>query len=264
LLSAALERLERTRAELEHARDAAAAHAAALAAQEAESARLLAELRDRRRSAWQEELRSARAFVRQLKDEGRAKLEALRGAAGERAALERFAREQLSAIAAREQAESAPAVAASPTLPGRVQIGDMVEITERGIQGELLQLDGARAWIQRGPLRFEVPAAQLRRIAGAVPARAQVSAAPAMPESGSGELSLIGLRAGEALDKLAGFLDRAVRAGEEHVRIIHGVGSGALRRAVQDYLATSPYCAGYRGGEAGEGGAGVTVATLMG
>jgi len=264
VLSAALERLERTRDELARARDAAAAHAQTLAAQEAESTRLLAELRDRRRSAWQEELRSARAFVRQLKDEGRAKLEALRGAAGERAALDRYAREQLAAIAAREQPQAAPGAAAPPTLPGRVQIGDMVEVVERGIQGELLQLDGARAWIQRGALRFEVPAEQLRRIGSAAPARAQVTATPAPSESGTGELSLIGLRAGEAIDKLASFLDRAVRAGEEHVRIIHGVGSGALRRAVQDYLATSPYCAGYRGGAANEGGGGVTVATLLG
>ena len=78
------------------------------------------------------------------------------------------------------------------------------------------------------------------------------------------ELSLIGLRAREAVDRLERFLDRAVRAGEESVRIVHGVGSGALRRAIHDYLATSPYCAAFRGGESHEGGAGVTVATLRG
>ena len=46
------------------------------------------------------------------------------------------------------------------------------------------------------------------------------------------------------------------------MRIIHGVGSGALRRAVHDYLAGSPYCSDFRTGESNEGGAGVTVATL--
>ncbi|MEO8606007.1 MAG: Smr/MutS family protein, partial [bacterium] len=264
VLSAALEGLERTRAELERSRDEAATHAAALKAQEAESAQLLAELRERRRGAWQEEVRSARAFVRQLKEDGRAKLEGLRGVAAERAAFERFTREQLAAIAAHDEPEAGPAaLAAAATLPGRVQIGDTVEIAARGIQGELLEIDGARAWIQRGALRFEVPADQLRRIGSAVPVRAQVATTPAFSEAGSGELMLIGLRSGEAVDRLATFLDRAVRAGEEHVRIVHGVGSGALRRAVQDYLATSPYCAGYRAGEPSEGGGGVTVATLL-
>ena len=78
------------------------------------------------------------------------------------------------------------------------------------------------------------------------------------------ELSLIGLRAREAVARLERFLDRAVQAGEDSVRIIHGVGSGALRRAIHDYLATSPYCADFRAGESNEGGAGVTVATLQG
>ncbi|MDX2165923.1 MAG: Smr/MutS family protein [Deltaproteobacteria bacterium] len=263
LLAAALARLERSRAELEALRDAAAADARTAAAERGEAERLAGELRERRRSAWQEELRSARAFVRQLKDEGRARLDALR--ADQRAAFARFTREQEAAIAARETADAGPAAApAVPTLPGRVQIGDTVEVAERGIQGELLELDGARAWIQRGALRFEVPAAQLRRVGAAAPPRAQVVSAPVESSGGTGELSLIGLRAPEAVQRLASFLDRAVLAGEEHVRIVHGVGSGALRRAVQDYLATSPYCAGYRGGEPGEGGAGVTVATIMG
>jgi DNA mismatch repair protein MutS2 len=86
---------------------------------------------------------------------------------------------------------------------------------------------------------------------------------PAIEDGGAGELNVIGLRAREALERLEPFLDRAARAGQETVRIVHGIGSGALRRAIQDHLATSPYCAGFRGGESNEGGAGVTVATLL-
>ena len=76
------------------------------------------------------------------------------------------------------------------------------------------------------------------------------------------EISLLGLRVKEAVAQLEGFLDHAVRAGYPSVRIIHGIGSGALRRAVEQYLSTSPYCAGFRSGEPREGGAGVTVAQL--
>ena len=272
ILGAALEQLERTRALLDAQLAEASAHTAALSERDAESQRLLAELRERRRSAWAAELREARAFVRTLKDEGRAQLEGLRAAA-ERAAFARFTREQEAAIAAREapavgavasQHGEAPTHAADGRTPP-LRVGDIVAVAERGIRGELLAVEGARAWIQRGTMRFEVPAAQLRMIERAAPVQLQIAvASTADDQSSQRELSLIGLRAREAVDRLERFLDRAVRAGEDSVRIIHGVGSGALRRAVQDYLATSPYCADFRGGENNEGGSGVTVATLHG
>lgn len=263
-LNAALERLERSRAALEARQAEVEAQARTLADNAAESTRLLGELRERRRGAWQDEVREARAFLRQLKAEGRAQLEGLRGVAEARAALDRFTREQEAAIAARERVEGVipPAPARPAPAPARVQVGDTVAVGDRGIEGELLALDGGRAWIQRGTMRFEVPAAQLRRVAAAAAPRTSVAIAPVAEEIGLGELNLIGLRAREAVDTLDSFLDRATRAGQESVRIVHGVGSGALRRAIQDHLATSPYCAGYRGGEANEGGAGVTVALL--
>jgi DNA mismatch repair protein MutS2 len=89
----------------------------------------------------------------------------------------------------------------------------------------------------------------------------EVRVAPAAEETPQ-EISLLGLRAKEAVNTLQDFLDRATRARHSSVRIIHGIGSGALRRAVEQYLATSPYCAGFRPGEPREGGAGVTIADL--
>lgn len=272
LLGAALERLERTRTQLDAQLAAAGAHVAALSERDAESQRLLAELRERRRAAWAAELREARAFVRALKDEGRAQLQGLHAAA-ERAAFARFTREQEAAIAAREAPTVAAAAdehgegpvhgAAAPAPPLRV--GDVVAVADRGIRGELLAVEGARAWIQRGTMRFEVPAAQLRMVERAAPVQLRVAMASTGDDpSGQREVSLIGLRAREAVDRLERFLDRAVQAGEDSVRIIHGVGSGALRRAIHDYLATSPYCADFRSGESNEGGSGVTVATLQG
>lgn len=264
-LDAALERLDRTRAVLEARLAEAAAQARLQAQHAAESAALLAELRARRRGAWQEEVREARAFLRQVKAEGRAQLEGLRGVAEARAALDRFTRDQEAAIAARERAEDAapPAPPRAAAAAGPVRVGDTVAVGDRGIEGELLAVDGARAWIQRGTMRFEVPSGQLRRVAPASAPHTSVALAPAAEDGGTDrELNVIGLRAREALDRLEPFLDRAARAGREHVRIVHGVGSGALRRAIQDHLATSPYCAGFRDGEPNEGGAGVTVATL--
>src|SRR5262245_56803760 len=272
ILGMALEALERTRGELEAQLAEAAVHTAALAERDVESQRLLGELKERRRSAWAAELREARAFVRALKEEGRAHLEGLRATA-ERAALARFAREQDAAIAARESAGDTSPAEQPMGVPGEIaqtrglsaRVGDVVAVAERGIRGELLAIDGARAWIQRGAMRFEVPTAQLRTVGRAEPAALHVAiAGGGIGDESPRELSLIGLRAREAVERLERFLDRAVQAGEASVRIIHGVGSGALRRAIQDYLATSPYCADFRAGESNEGGAGVTVATLQG
>jgi DNA mismatch repair protein MutS2 len=101
---------------------------------------------------------------------------------------------------------------------------------------------------------------QLRRV-DVGPSVHTVRHVSSRPDAAS-ELSLIGMRSQEALVSLDAFLDRAVQAGHASVRIIHGIGSGALRRAVHGYLAKSPYCSSYRSGESGEGGEGVTVVTL--
>jgi DNA mismatch repair protein MutS2 len=58
------------------------------------------------------------------------------------------------------------------------------------------------------------------------------------------------------------FLDRAMRAGATRVRVIHGIGSGALKRAVNEYLQGSPYCVSFHEAGPQEGGAGVTVVEL--
>jgi DNA mismatch repair protein MutS2 len=46
------------------------------------------------------------------------------------------------------------------------------------------------------------------------------------------------------------------------VRVVHGIGSGALKKAIHDYLGTSPYSAGFRQAEPHQGGAGATIVTI--
>jgi DNA mismatch repair protein MutS2 len=96
-----------------------------------------------------------------------------------------------------------------------------------------------------------------------VPAALPVDA-PLPPQRGAQALDLRGHRADEALLELEAFLDRTALAGADTVLVIHGHGSGALRRAVREYLATSTYVARYRQGAASEGGDGVSVVSLKG
>jgi DNA mismatch repair protein MutS2 len=76
------------------------------------------------------------------------------------------------------------------------------------------------------------------------------------------ELMLIGKRTDEARDLVEQYLDDAFMAGLPTVRLVHGKGTGALRKTVRDLLAAHPLVESYRDGEPSEGGAGATVAAL--
>lgn len=76
------------------------------------------------------------------------------------------------------------------------------------------------------------------------------------------ELNLIGKHVDEAIPELAKYLDDCLLRHFEEVRIIHGMGTGALRQAVRDYLDTCSFVESYRYGESFEGATGATVVTL--
>ncbi|HEY8389430.1 MAG TPA: endonuclease MutS2 [Clostridia bacterium] len=78
----------------------------------------------------------------------------------------------------------------------------------------------------------------------------------------SSEINLLGNTVDEAVAKLDVFLDNAVRNGLNEVKIVHGKGTGALRRGVHDYLKINRLVSGFRLGMNNEGGSGVTIVTL--
>jgi DNA mismatch repair protein MutS2 len=152
-----------------------------------------------------------------------------------------------------------------PQSDAPLKVGDSVEVG--GIRGELIVLESGRAVISRGGLRIEVAPERLRRSAASAPenrpARTKAATITFSAERGEGnELNLIGMRTTDALRKLEEFLDTAFLTNRAEVRIVHGIGSGALRKAVTEYLATSPYCASFRGAEPHHGGAGATIVQM--
>ena len=256
-LAGAVARLEESRARLDAARAEADAERARLAAARAEAEALTADLRARQRRRWAEDLDEARHFLSALRAEGRAVLEELRRRP-EPETLARFVEQAAHEIERRSAEIVSPPPARAP------RVGELVEVAGRGIRGELVELVGSRARIHRGGLRFEVPADQLRPVEGA-PGREAGAVRIALPpgDAADGEIRLLGRRTQDALDALATFLDRAVRTGLSEVRIVHGLGTGALRRAVHELLASSPYCARFRDAAPEAGGAAVTIAELV-
>jgi DNA mismatch repair protein MutS2 len=161
--------------------------------------------------------------------------------------------------AAAEVGQMVPEAPAEPADPQPLKIGDVVELADSDIQGELLVLEADKAVIGRGGLRIEVAPARLRRARSRPKAPAPTPVTVNAARNHTAEVNLIGMRAPEALRRLEEFLDQAYLTNQSEVRVIHGVGSGALRRAVHEYLSTSPYCTGFHEAELQAGGAGATI-----
>src|SRR5207244_3350058 len=81
--------------------------------------------------------------------------------------------------------------------------------------------------------------------------------------STSAELNLIGKKTDEAVDLTDKFLDEAFLNGLSEVRIIHGHGTGALRRAISEMLADHPHVARFSSAPQDQGGSGATIVELM-
>jgi len=139
--------------------------------------------------------------------------------------------------------------------------GDMVEATHLGLRGRLAAISGGNATVQCGAVTARVPLQALRKtVAG--PTSSLVSARVPEKRGVVPELHLLGRTGEEARGLVEKYLDDAFLAGLASVRLVHGKGSGALRRAVHDILTNHPLVDSFRTGEAREGGAGATVAAL--
>jgi DNA mismatch repair protein MutS2 len=151
-----------------------------------------------------------------------------------------------------------------PLAPGMTVVA-----VHLGLRGELVSVAGDSASVQAGAVTVRVPLTALRRAteaAAPAPAARRVvrDANPdaPVPRSTAQELMLIGRTTDEARDLVEKYLDDAFMAGLANVRLIHGKGTGALRKAVRSVLSDHPLVESFRDGGPAEGGAGATVAEM--
>ena len=107
-------------------------------------------------------------------------------------------------------------------------------------------------------LRVITPA----RTGGAAPAKVHVNVAMAQRDTAVSEINLIGTRAEEAVERVERFLDDAMAAELKNLRIVHGYGTGALRRSIAEFLRAHPLVANFHPAQDNQGGGGVTVVEL--
>ncbi len=178
----------------------------------------------------------------------------------------------------RQLAEELAAKAPSEPPPGEplvhVTPGQPVFIVPLNRVGTVLASDDARGEVEveAGTMRIKVHVTSLL----AVPSTAHVARPDVPPLRPGAErarvaeeppvvpmtLSLRGLTVDEALPMLDKYLDDAALAGLQRVTVVHGKGTGALRKAVHEFLRTHPHVQEFRLGGRGEGESGVTIVEL--
>jgi len=152
-------------------------------------------------------------------------------------------------------------------LPRSLRAGDVVEIVSTGTRGTVLTTPAGKepVLVQAGILKITVKQSDLQLLDQSDKPKEQPrKRGPVLqaPTSGGMEVDLRGQSADEAIMELERFIDTAIRRRLETVRIIHGKGTGVLRKAVQQRLKAMPQVKSFRLGLYGEGEDGVTIATL--
>lgn len=157
-----------------------------------------------------------------------------------------------------------------PVPPEELSEGMRVRV--RGMKEPVIfrRREAAAAEIQAGPMRMKIPLADILGIESAAAPRSTatvaqrgvtVTSTPA-DEPSANEINVIGDTVEEASRRVDKFLDAAALEGLPHVRIIHGHGTGALRRGLAEFLSAHPLVAKIYSEAEDRGGTAITIADL--
>jgi DNA mismatch repair protein MutS2 len=161
-------------------------------------------------------------------------------------------------------------------LPSPEELVPGARVRVRGFSAPVVlrRRDDSTAEVEAGPLRMKVPLAEITAIVpeqppktGGAPAPKRtggvtVHTAPSDENGETDEINVIGCTVEEATRRVDKFLDTAALAGKSQVRVIHGHGTGALRRGLAEFLSTHPLVERIHAEAEERGGAAVTVVEL--
>jgi DNA mismatch repair protein MutS2 len=211
---------------------------------------------------------------------------------GETGSVRANARAALDAVVERlkapEAGEASGAAGASPASPAPLTPGTRVTVGALGLEGVVLEVHGKHAEVDVRGKRLRASLHDLKVVAGSANAVAgSASRDPAhggrrprgagsagggaavhvnvdlQPREGSlTELNVIGNTVDEALRRLEKFLDDSTVTDIRELRIVHGHGTGQLRRAIAEYLKGHPLVARFEAAPQNQGGGGATIVEL--
>ncbi|HKQ09393.1 MAG TPA: endonuclease MutS2 [Blastocatellia bacterium] len=171
---------------------------------------------------------------------------------------------------AREATTAASAASALLEEITEIREGDRVRIKAFDREGVVETINDGVYTVMAGSLRFRLKRDELQLVKSAEPPASKhaanlprgVSASFDVDQNFVGELNVIGTTVDEATDRVDKYLDEAFLAGVESVRIVHGHGKGALKRAIAELLRGHPHVERFSEAPANQGGGGATIITL--
>ena len=226
--------------------------------------KILREANEQARNILQEAKDYADTTIRNFQKYGKAAGVSAKDMEKERGKL----REKMSKVDKNLSAKNAAPKKSQKQLTAKdLHIGDSIKVLSLNLKGTVSTLPDAKGnlFVQMGILRSQVNIRDLEKLDDTVITGGNFS------KTGSGkikiskstsvstEINLLGKTVDEAIMELDKYLDDAYIAHLPSVRIVHGKGTGALRKGVHNYLRRQKHVKSYRLGEFGEGDAGVTI-----
>jgi DNA mismatch repair protein MutS2 len=274
--------LESERSRLQKDRRAVDDAAAAMAAREREIKEREDRLAKRLNEKLDDRVRQARRdidqIIEQMKEKSDALLEqaVIRGRAagistGDTGSVRAEAREAIENIVARLKD---PAQAVTTVAPIEPAVGARVAIGGLGLEGTIVAIQGNQAEIDVRGKRLRAPLKGLQVLTAAAagapksgstavqPSRVRVNVDLQPREGLLSEVNVIGSTVDQAIDRLARFLDETLVTDVQQVRIVHGHGTGQLRRGIAAYLKEHPLVAKFYPAPREQGGEGATIVEL--
>jgi DNA mismatch repair protein MutS2 len=229
--------------------------------------RLNEKLEDRVRQA----RRDIDLVIEQLKDKSEALLDLASSrirsgvSTGETGAARAEARDAIERIVDRLK-EPAPAGSATPALAPVV--GARVAVGGLGLEGTIVSIQGSQAEIDVRGKKLRAPLRGLQVLSsggpakGTAPAKVKVNVDLQPREGLLSELNVIGATVDQAIDRVSRFLDETLVTDQQQVRIVHGHGTGQLRRGIAAYLKDHPLVSKFYPAPREQGGDGATIVEL--
>ena len=144
-----------------------------------------------------------------------------------------------------------------------IQVGDDVLVLSYNQRATVLEISGNTLQIKMGAMKLNIKKKEVRKIESEPEiAKRYVSTSSVSSKKVGIDINVIGLNTEEAIREIENYMDKVILQGYDTFTIIHGLGSGILRKNIGEYLKNNRYVASYRTGGQNEGGMGATVVEM--
>jgi mutS2 protein len=144
-----------------------------------------------------------------------------------------------------------------------ILVGDDVLVLSYNQRATVLEISGNTLQIKMGAMKLNVKKKEVRKIDSEPEvAKRYVSTSNVSSKKVGIDINVIGLNTEEAIREIENYMDKVILQGYDTFTIIHGLGSGILRKNIGEYLKNNRYVATYRTGGQNEGGMGATVVEM--